>query len=1076
MNKNLNTMDNSKTTTRTTKSQDTTTATPQGGNTKHHTQTHTPSKDYSPVTIVFPRLISSLPFSQPLNALLDSGSTLTLISRSSLPSNIKTTSLKQPLSGNTVNGSFNSTEFVILSDVSLPEFGKSRRINEVKAIVFDAPAAHDIIVGRDVLNAANIVLDFQTKECRWLDIAVPMKTRQDIETHIMDSKYEATDTQEVAQQQKHLSTEQQQALQTVLSKRTKLFSGNLGKYTGQKMHLSLQPGAVPKFLRHYPVPVSQQAAYKKELDRLQKIGVLERTGASEWAAPSFIIPKKDGRVRWISDFRYLNKHINRKVYPLPRITDILTRRSGYKFFTKLDISMQYYTFELDEPSSHLCVINTPFGNFRYLRLPMGVKQSPDFAQEAMESIFADIACCDVYLDDIGVFSNDWNEHLTHLNLVLSRLESHGFTVNPRKCEWAVKETDWLGYWLTPKGLRPWQKKIEAIKAMQQPTNLKQLRSFIGALNYYRDMWPRRAHLLAPLTELTGKKHFEWKDTHTATFQKLKDMISTDTMQHYPDPNKPFHVYTDASDYQLGAAIKQNGRPVAFYSRKLSAAQQNYSTIEKELLSLVETLKEFRVWLYGCKDLHLYTDHKNLTYDKLSSQRVIRWRMFLEEFHPTFHYVRGETNVLADALSRVPTTVTTSVASETANADPLASHFVECYLHHPNEPPCPVNHLRLRHFQQQDQRLLQLHQQFPQQYPYRSFGGVNLICFQPTPTRFKVMIPNGLLNDIVRWYHLVLNHAGSSRLFDSISSHLTHPFLRGAINRHVSTCDTCQRYKPDRQYGQLPPREAVGLPWSEVACDLIGPWNIRVGQHELSVNALTIIDTVSNLTELIRLENKTAAHVAMKFENEWLARYPRPNRCIHDNGKEFIGAPFIAMLARNGIEDVPTTVKNPQANSICERMHQTVGNCLRTNLHTNPPLNVPHAHNIIDSALASASYSLRSSVHRTLRVSPGALTVGRDMFLDIPIISDIEQIRQRRQAIIDQNTLRNNRGRRTFDYTVGQQVLIAEPPGKSKLDPKYTGPYTIQQVHVNGTVTITRAPNITERINIRRLKPYRQAGQ
>ena len=235
------------------------------------------------------------------------------------------------------------------------------------------------------------------------------------------------------------------------------------------------------------------------------------------------------------------------------------------------------------------------------------------------------------------------------------------------------------------------------------------------------------------------------------------------------------------------------------------------------------------------------------------------------------------------------------------------------------------------------------------------------------------------------------------------------------------------------YRKLPPRHATLAPWNKVAVDLIGPWAVTVGQHKYEFDALTCIDPVTNLVEIIRLNNRTAHHVAQQFENVWLSRYPRPNRCIHDNGGEFIGAEFQIKLQQHGITDVPTTSYNPQGNSICERMHQTVANVLRTTTQLKPPRNLQDATQQVENAIATTVYATRVSVSRTLGTSPGNLVFGRDMFLDVPLLADLVTIRDRRQQLIDENLQRQNARRREYQYTVGQEVLI-KTISPNKLEP------------------------------------------
>jgi len=722
---------------------------------------------------------------------------------------------------------------------------------------------------------------------------------------------------------------------------------------------------------------------------------------------------------------------------------------------------------------------------------MGICCSPDFAQEVMESIFNDLDFAECFLDDIGIFDNDFDEHVKHIHQVLHLLQENGFTVNPLKCEWAVQETDWLGYWLTPTGLKPWNKKTNAIKNLQPPKTIKQLRSFIGAVNYYRDMWPMRSHILAPLTALTGANKFVWTDEHQKAFEAMKEVITSDIELAYPNHNLPFHIYTDASDLQLGAHVMQNGKPVAYYSRKLNSAQRNYTTIEKELLSIVSVFAEFRSMLLGA-EIHVHTDHRNLTFSNLNTQRVIRWRLYCEEFAPKFHYIPGAKNVLADFLSRQPFTEGKEVpgldSPNTKSADPVDAFFsqcsasawnpdvsfADCFFNFPNPLPVvnPVSYAQLQQAQQQQPGLAQLPQQDAARYTFQPFGLSQLVCYRKgLQHNWRIVVPNALLSGLVSWYHHVLSHTGIENLKRSLNLVFYHPLLNQAVEAHVKNCSVCQFHKLQNQgYGELPPRQALAQPWYEVAVDTIGPWPVTIDGVEHKLYAVTIIDTVTNLTELVQVATPNSTLAARAMETGWLHRYPRPVRVIHDQGPEYQGQIFAALLQRYAIDDIPISVRNPQANAICERMHQVVGNILRTLFHVNPPQNMGDARATTDYALSLASHALRSAVHRTLGLSPGAIVFRRDMLMDVPYVANFLLLRDKRQALIDYNLRRENNRRRTFDYAPGQQVLELLPH-PTKLGLRVKGPFRIEQVHANGTLTIRRGPHLVDRLNIRRVRPF-----
>ena len=378
---------------------------------------------------------------------------------------------------------------------------------------------------------------------------------------ILEAKYEAADLQQICSKQDQLLKEQQQKLYDLLDKYAELFDGTLGKWKGTEVDLELKEGSTPCHSRAFPVPRVHRDTLFNEVQRLVQIGVLKKVNRSEWGAPSFIIPKKDGRARFISDFRELNKRIKRKPYPIPNIQDMLLNLEGFQCATSLDLNMGYYHLELSARSKQMCTIVFPFGKYEYQRIPMGLCNSPDIFQEKMSELMEGIESALTYLDDLlCITKGSFEDHLEHLDRILARLKGAGLKVNANKSAFCQEELEYLGYWISREGIQPMKKKVEAIMNIAEPKNRRELRGFIGTVNYYRDMWIKRSHVLAPLAALTSKNvKWEWGPKQQAAFNMAKRIMAREVMLAYPDFTKPFQIHTDASHYQLGAVILQEGK-------------------------------------------------------------------------------------------------------------------------------------------------------------------------------------------------------------------------------------------------------------------------------------------------------------------------------------------------------------------------------------------------------------------------------------------------------------------------------------------------------------------------------------
>jgi transposase InsO family protein len=999
-------------------------------------------------------------------ALLDSGTSGTLISQSAIPDEV-TRSTTTAVKWKTKTGVFTTTRKAAV-EFKLPAFSVHKIMTHEAHVVDKVSDNYDMILGRDVMTAMGIVLDFANENIVWDGIERAMSNSTNKER--FDTKLNQDSTIKAAKYQKAnlhecipttLNKQEGDQLLHLLEDFEELFEGKLGTFDIDPIDVDVISGAKPICKRPYPIPRAHLQPMKMEVERLEQLGILQKESDSPWGAPSFGVLKPNGTVRLLSDFRAVNQLTVRNPYPLPTIKDMFNTIDGFTYGTAIDLVMGFYHVRLSRQAQKLFTIILPWGKYSYLRLPLGYKGSPDIFQQMMNDIFGDLPFVMIYIDDLLVLTKGtFEDHLTALSMVLQRARKHQCQINPSKTKFFAQEFKYLGFILSTMGMKPDPKKVEAIQKLLAPKTRKQIQSFLGLVNYIRMAIPRHAEVTAPLSALTShKKTFVWTPECEQAFTDTKKAVMKATMLAFPDFTKTFYVFTDASKYAVGSVILQKDddlnwkTPIAFFSKKLNDVQKKYTVMEQELLAIVETFRSYRTLLLG-QLVHVYTDHKNLSYERFQSDRVKRWILFIDEFGPTLEWLPGKHNIIADALSRLPSQLddidmNTQIENEVFWIDPVEL--------------CPIDYNVIRTHQDEefsDELKAQL-----QELPW----GETLLWTTP---QHKVAVPTSLRLPILRWYHDILVHPGGVRMLETINKHFTWPGLRKQVHEYVKYCEKCQTWKKQkRDYAEVPIGEPELIPWRTICTDIVGPYTLKL-RTKKTLLLLTIIDPATRWFEAVELLADTvdAEWVALQLDRVWFSRYPRPLRCIFDNGSEFIGDEFQELLTSYGVKPVPSTIKNPQTNAILERVHQVLGNMLRMfelQNHSEDELETP---GFLTGIVANVCYAIRATHHTMLNASPAQVVFGRDMLFPVQYIANWAGIGQRKWQQMEKDNQRENQKRINHDYKVNDLVLIRRDEIQQKLAKPTSGPYRIIQVFVNGTVMLQRN-NTRERINIRRLIPY-----
>nr|XP_054591237.1 uncharacterized protein LOC129155100 isoform X2 [Nothobranchius furzeri] len=454
----------------------------------------------------------------------------------------------------------------------------------------------------------------------------------------------------------HLIMEQQNQIKMVCH--PQVFAEYPGRTDILEHNIVLKRDAVAKRMS-YRIPERLLGSLKAEVELMQSLGIIEDS-KSEWCNPVVLVPKKEEGICFCIDFRYLNSVSKFDAYPTLRIDDVINRLGKSMFLSTLDLCKGYWQVPLSQESREFTAFRTPWGLFQFAVLPFGLHGAPATFQRLMDEVLRgceDYACA--YLDDIVIFSRSWEDHMKHLQSILSRLRDAGLTVNPSKCVLARREVEYLGFRVGDGVVKPLVAKVQALESCQTPRTKKQLRSFLGLAGYYHRFIPHFSSRAALLTDMTGSKYpnvIQWTEKAMAAYRDMQHALGKESVLKCPDFDEPFVLQTDASDRGIGAVLLQgheNLHPVAFISRKLFPREVKYSTVEKEALAIKWALDSLKFYLLG-REFTLQTDHKALQWlhrMRDTNSRVTRWALALQPFRFLVQHVPGKANMTADYLSR-----------------------------------------------------------------------------------------------------------------------------------------------------------------------------------------------------------------------------------------------------------------------------------------------------------------------------------------------------------------------------------------------------------------------------------------
>ncbi|CAM4869106.1 unnamed protein product [Rotaria socialis] len=850
-----------------------------------------------------------------------------------------------------------------------------------------------------------------------------------------------------------------------------------------------------------------------------------RPSQSPWSSPVVLQKKKDGTWRFCIDYRRLNEVTEKDNYPLPRIQEIFDTLGGAEYFSKLDFHGGYHQVPIDERDKPKTAFVTRDKLWEYNVMPQGIKNGPPTFQRIVNKLLGKLqwSCALSYIDDIIIYSKSMNEHLYHLEQVLSLLQYANFRLNSTKCEFMQRQIKFLGHMINEEGIIPCPDKVIAINDMPVPNSIKAATSFIKMAEYYRNHIPNFSTLAQPLFDLTRKNaKFVWNEKQQNAFMKIKESLMSKPLLQFPDSQLPFIIQVDASNYGIGAVLMQKPRndeqPVAYMSQKLNKQQQNWNATEKECFAVVSSIRKWNHYVAG-RDFIVRTDHHALCWLNRkynSNPRLNRWRMALQDYTFKIEHVKGNKNCVADCLSRFPVDSPIddeleqhSKSTQTELLPSIISAVTTRRMNYGEQRFEPTSatttttqsnqqlnslntvkkitvftNKQLKFYQQQDNSIKKILENL-QRKPFKNEYCIKNDILCRNVNRFNGIIsvpvvPREKINDVILAYHnssMNGGHLGKDKTYYKIRDRYYWPRMYEDITQHVKLCTNCSinkqsRRKPNGHLNPVNPPEGV---WDNLAMDFVGP--ITPSSSTGHKYILVFTDLLSKFVVAKATRDNSALTAAKVLVEEIILKYGCPNQVLTDNGTHFTADLFNNVTSLCGVCHIYTTPYNPQSNGVCERFNASMCDSLasicnktRTNW---------------DEQLSKTTFAYNSSRHSSTKLTPFELMFGRlcKLPFDLPRQSTTviephqyvkqldEYLQQAKQAVCTNIKFSQDKSKYHYDahrtneiHSIGDFVYVKQLKLNYKLAPKYIGPYQIIQ-QLNDSIYRLQNPNeLNEIIN------------